>query len=110
MDFSSLMLAACPAHLTLHDLITLIISGKNSNYEAPHYAIFSSLQLLLHKLYCSLNVRGYASHPYKTTVKTNSEHFNFDDFRQQTESKETGLLTYCNMNHREVQLLMYNFC
>jgi len=33
----------CPSHLTLLDLITPIIFGEASCYEALHYAVFSSL-------------------------------------------------------------------
>jgi hypothetical protein len=37
----SSMRAIYPAHLIFHDLIILIIL-ESTNYEAPHYAIFSS--------------------------------------------------------------------
>jgi hypothetical protein len=38
---SSIMPATCPSHLVLLDFITLIM--KRTSYEAPHYAVFSSL-------------------------------------------------------------------
>jgi hypothetical protein len=37
--------ATCPVHDTLLDLITLILYGASTNYEAPHYAILSNLLL-----------------------------------------------------------------
>jgi hypothetical protein len=38
------MCAACPADVMLPDLIILIIYlAKSSSYEAPHYAVFSSV-------------------------------------------------------------------
>jgi hypothetical protein len=37
------MRATCPAHHILFDLITPIILVKRTSYEAPHYAVFSSL-------------------------------------------------------------------
>jgi hypothetical protein len=43
------MYAKCPAHIILLVLIILIICGENSRYEAPHYAVFASLQ----KIYLS---------------------------------------------------------
>jgi hypothetical protein len=41
----ALIQATWPIHLIL-DLTTLIIHGKNTSYEAPHYEIFSSLLAL----------------------------------------------------------------
>jgi hypothetical protein len=38
------MYAACPTHLILLDLITLVTFG--TNYEAPHYALFPSVLTL----------------------------------------------------------------
>jgi len=43
------MRATCPIHLVL-DLITLKILVKSTNYEHPHYVIFSSLLLVLPSL------------------------------------------------------------
>jgi hypothetical protein len=40
--------ATCPAHRILHDFIILLMSGEEYNYEAPHYAIFSNLPLLIY--------------------------------------------------------------
>jgi len=40
------MRATCPAYLILFDVITLIMV-KHESYEAPHYAVFSSLLQLL---------------------------------------------------------------
>jgi hypothetical protein len=37
------MYATYPAHLTLLDLITVIILANRTSYEAPHYAVFTSL-------------------------------------------------------------------
>jgi hypothetical protein len=34
------MPAVCPAHRTLFNLIILIMLGKGSGYEVPHYAVF----------------------------------------------------------------------
>jgi hypothetical protein len=39
----SLMRGACPAHLTLLDLITLMIFGEDYKHELSQYANFSSL-------------------------------------------------------------------
>jgi hypothetical protein len=39
------MRATRPTILILLDLVTLTILAKITNYEAPHYAIFSSLSL-----------------------------------------------------------------
>jgi hypothetical protein len=36
----------CPFHLILPDLIILIILVRSTNYEAPHYVVFSSLPSL----------------------------------------------------------------
>jgi Na+-transporting NADH:ubiquinone oxidoreductase subunit NqrD len=59
----------------LLQLIILIVFGEECNYEAPDYAVFSSL-LLLHPsnpnillnilgLCSSLNVRNQVSYPYQ---------------------------------------------
>jgi hypothetical protein len=42
----TLLRATCPAPLILFDLIILIILGEDTSYEAPHYAVFSSLSSL----------------------------------------------------------------
>jgi hypothetical protein len=42
----SSMRATCPAHFTPLDLITLMILVKRTSYEAPYYAVFSSLPSL----------------------------------------------------------------
>jgi len=39
----SSILATCPAHLNLLDLITLTILGESTNYEFPHCEAFSPL-------------------------------------------------------------------
>jgi hypothetical protein len=39
----SLMGVTCPSHLILLDSIILIIMGRSTSYEAPHYSVFSSL-------------------------------------------------------------------
>jgi hypothetical protein len=54
--FFSCIRVTCPVHLILLDLIILIILGKNTNYEAPHCAAFStllSLQLSLDQIFSS---------------------------------------------------------
>jgi hypothetical protein len=79
---TSPMRATWPAHLILLNLITLM---ERTSYEAPHYAIFSSLPSLppskvrifslttcsqTPSILCfSLSVRDQVSHPYKTTGK-----------------------------------------
>jgi hypothetical protein len=40
---ASSMRATCPAPLILLNLITRIILVKRTSYQAPHYAVFSSL-------------------------------------------------------------------
>jgi hypothetical protein len=54
------MRATCPAYHILTDLITLLISGGRTSYEAPHHVVFSSLpplppsQVYIYStLYCS---------------------------------------------------------
>jgi hypothetical protein len=34
---TKLLYSACPLHLTLLDLITLLLCRKSTNCEAPHY-------------------------------------------------------------------------
>ena len=38
----SYILATCPAHLNLLDLITLTILGNGTNHEVPHFGAFST--------------------------------------------------------------------
>ena len=38
----SSILATCPAHMNLLDLITLTILGESTNYEVPHCGAFST--------------------------------------------------------------------
>jgi hypothetical protein len=81
MHFSSplFMLHALPISSSL----TWSFLGKNTSYEAPHYAVFSNL-LSLHpslvqifsapcsetpSVYYFLNVRDQVSHPYRMTGK-----------------------------------------
>jgi hypothetical protein len=73
-----------PAHISLLDLIILMLFGEDYKYGAPHYMIFSSLYSFIpHRPkyppqrpvvnntlnLCSLNVRDQVSHPYKTARK-----------------------------------------
>jgi len=41
LKFYTHMLAICPAHLIFLYLITVTIKKKSTNYNAPHYVIFS---------------------------------------------------------------------
>jgi hypothetical protein len=74
--------AICPAHLTLLDLITLIILEKRASYGAPHYAVFSIPNLFLAcpnillstlfsnilNLCSSLRARDQVSHPARRQI------------------------------------------
>jgi hypothetical protein len=96
--------ATCPAYLVVLDLIDLIILGEKSrpkNYEAPHYAVFCSLQLLyrftsrcllsilfsntLNLCYC-LNLKNSVPYLYKITEWNSNRRF-----QSSTDSKSYAL-------------------
>jgi hypothetical protein len=77
--YLSLMRATCPTYFILLDFITILYFVKRANYEASHYAIFSSLTSFRPswaQIFCSapcsdtlslcssLSLRDQVSHPY----------------------------------------------
>jgi hypothetical protein len=60
------MCATYPTHLILLYMVTLIISGNITNYEAPHCALSSSCLLLSNIL---LNIKSGSSNIKYSSLK-----------------------------------------